>query len=63
LLSNADAVNQAELRYIFGLKENQPELFKEAMLLLEPLAKDTQPEAETPWEKRGSAEIKPTFRT
>lgn len=57
-LSNATVVHKASLRYIFGLKDNQPELLTEASLLLENLAQTTQPEAQTPWEKRGSVEIK-----
>lgn len=57
-LSNANAVDDADLRYIFGLKSNQPELFSEAVQLLETLATGASPEAESSWEKRGSSTIR-----
>jgi len=43
-LSNANAVVDANLRYIFGLKDNQPELFSEAMRLIEPIALHDPPQ-------------------
>jgi len=57
-LSNADAIANADLRYIFGLKSNQSELFCEAKQLLETLATRELPEAESSWERRGSSTIR-----
>lgn len=57
-LSNADAIVAAKLRYIMGLKDNQPELLKEAKWVLEAAANRAKPESETPWERRGSQHIK-----
>jgi len=57
-LKNANTICDNNLWYIFGLKDNQPELFKEAQLLFEPLAKAQEPEAETTWENREGKEIR-----
>lgn len=51
-LANADHVNELGYTYIFGLKGNQPELYEEALFLLEPQARNEPPEAESPWERR-----------
>lgn len=58
-LKNADAVNALGYGYVFGLKSSpQRELFAEAQALLEPKARREQPEAETPWERRGARRIR-----
>jgi len=57
-LANADHVNDLGYTYIFGLKGNQPELYEEARRLLEPLAEEEAPEAETPWERREGKRIR-----
>lgn len=46
-----DLIEAAQKAYVIGLKENQPELLREAMRLLLPLASSSLPEAETPWER------------
>jgi hypothetical protein len=49
---NASLVHQANKGYVLGLKENQPELLREAQRLLVPQMQSRPPEAETPdWEK------------
>jgi hypothetical protein len=49
---NASLVHQANKGYVLGLKENQPELLREAKRLLVPQMQSKPPEAETPeWEK------------
>jgi hypothetical protein len=49
---NAALVNQANKGYVLGLKENQPELLREAKRLLVPQLRGQPPEAETAgWEK------------
>jgi hypothetical protein len=57
-LSNADAIHNANLRYVMGLKENQTELFEEASRLFLSKTVAQPPEAETCWERRGSAMIR-----
>jgi hypothetical protein len=57
-LSNAGHVDELGYTYIFGLKGNQPELYEEALFLLEPQARDESPEAETPWERREGKRIR-----
>lgn len=54
-LSNADAIHNAGLRYVLGLKENQVALAGEASEVLASAAAGEPPEAETPWERRGAA--------
>lgn len=49
---NAALVHGANKGYVLGLKENQPELLREAKRLLVPQMQSKSPEAETPgWEK------------
>lgn len=49
---NAALVHGANKGYVLGLKENQPELLREAKRLLAPAMQSKSPEAETPgWEK------------
>jgi hypothetical protein len=57
-LSNAEAIHHADLRYVMGLKENQPELFEEATKVCSSMSVTLPPEAQTPWDKRGSATIR-----
>ncbi len=57
-LSNANAVVDAKLRYIFGLKANQTELFSEAKRLLEQNAVDRPPESASGWQRRGSKTVR-----
>jgi hypothetical protein len=50
--ANAALVHAANKGYVLGLKENQPELLREAKRLLVPQMRAQRPEAETPgWEK------------
>ena len=49
-LANADGIERLGYLYIFGLKNNQSELFEEAKALLEPLAASSPAQAQTPWE-------------
>jgi hypothetical protein len=44
--------------YVIGLKENQPELLREARRLLVPLASSTTPEAQTAWEKTKGKQVR-----
>ena len=57
-LSNANAVVDDNLRYIFGLKANQTELFSEAKRLLEKIAAERPPESESAWQRRGSKTVR-----
>lgn len=57
-LKNANAIHEDGLWYILGLKDNQPELFREAQGLLRSLADVHAPEAETVWEKRDGKDIR-----
>lgn len=57
-LSNANAVVDDNLRYIFGLKANQTELFSEAERLLEKIAVERPPESESAWQRRGSKTVR-----
>lgn len=57
-LSNASAVADKNLRYVFGLKENQPELFSEAELVLEAMALSRPAENTSQWERHGSVMIR-----
>jgi len=57
-LRNANAVDSLGYGYVFGLKGNQRELHDEAKALLEPMAKQQAPDAETSWELRGARRIR-----
>ncbi len=57
-LANANLIDKLGYGYVFGLKGNQPDLFAEAKTLLEPMAAQQAPEAETPWQVRGGKRIR-----
>jgi hypothetical protein len=57
-LSNANAVVDAKLRYIFGLKANQTELFSEAKRLLEQNAVQRPAESDSGWQRRGGKTVR-----
>ena len=57
-LANATHVVEAGYHYIFGLKGNQSWLFAEAKALLLPMAKNQEPEVQTPWEARNGKRIR-----
>lgn len=55
-LANADLVEQAQRAYVMALKDNQPELAREAQQLLLPKTAGV-PEAQTPWERHGGRSV------
>jgi hypothetical protein len=57
-LELAGRVVAANKSYVIGLKDNQPELVREAKRLLEPLARSSSPEAQTPWERSKGKEVR-----
>lgn len=57
-LATANHIDRLGYAYVMGLKGNQAELYAEAETLLTSLADSSEPEAETPWERRGSARIR-----
>ena len=59
--TNADRIHQSLKAYLMGLKENQPELLREAERVL---GSRRKPEAETPWERQKGKKIqRRLFRT
>lgn len=57
-LATADAVNEMNYGYVFGLKGNQPELYAEATRLFQFKTFEEEPEIETDWEKRSGKQIR-----
>lgn len=57
-LELAGSIEAANKAYVIGLKENQPSLLREAKRLLEPLAAQAQPEAQTPWERSKGKQVR-----
>jgi Transposase DDE domain len=60
---NAAALDRRGLAYLMGLKANQPELFRDAQRVLEPLAMRHPPEAETRERYRGTVIQRQFWRT
>ncbi len=57
-LKNANVVVEHGYDYVFGLKGNQAELFREAEMLFADITSRKAPKAETDWEVRGGKKIR-----
>lgn len=60
---NAAAIDKRGLAYVMGLKANQPELFRDAQRVLEPVARRHPPEAETRERYRGKVMSRQLWRS
>ena len=56
-LANADLVDKAQRGYVMALKDNQPELYREAQRLLLPQTQGA-PLAQTHWERHGTRSVR-----
>jgi hypothetical protein len=57
-LAIAEHINSAGYAYLIALKQNQPELLREAERILAPMMESFAPEAQTDWEPHGSYSVK-----